>query len=176
MRSRNEKLSLLFREKNPQKHRKGINKLEVLGSSLFSAGRDGVVREWDLDNLSVKQVLDSHVHWVNDIQIDSERGLLFSASSDTNILIWNLNTRKGIPDCRIEQHKDYLQSIKYVQENHWLYAGGQDGHLVRWDVNQPDNPRFLRIHNTQGTSIWCIDTDRTGEVICATFSNKVKLT
>jgi hypothetical protein len=33
---------------------------------------------------------ENHIHWVNDMAVDTDRGLLFSASSDTYINIWKI--------------------------------------------------------------------------------------
>ena len=91
MRARTEKLSLLLRPTPSTEHQRGINRLLTQNSSLFSAGRDGIIRQWDQDSLSLSQIYDYHIHWVNDIQLDQERNLLFSASSDSSIMIWPIS-------------------------------------------------------------------------------------
>lgn len=72
-RPKQESLSLLFRERNAQYHMKGINRLASTQESLFTAGRDGIIREWDPtpDTPTLRHLYDGHTHWVNDLQIDS---------------------------------------------------------------------------------------------------------
>lgn len=117
MRSRNERVSLLIRERLPSAHHKGVNCLEIYNDTLFTGGRDGLIHRWDLSSPSptLLQSFDGHVHWVNALQSDKSRNLLFSASSDTNILIWKLpedDTASIVtPFHVINNHKDYLQVI-----------------------------------------------------------------
>ena len=54
-----------------------------------------------------------------------------------------------------------------------LYSGGQDGHLMRWDLNRLDEISSGRVLQTHGQSIWSIDCDESGNLILASFCNKV---
>ena len=116
MRSR-DRVSLLFRERLPSAHHKGVNCLEIYNDSLITGGRDGLIHRWDLTQTqpALLNTFDGHVHWVNALQTDKTRNLLFSGSSDTNILIWKLpedNLKQVvIPFHVISNHKDYLQVI-----------------------------------------------------------------
>ncbi|CAG9315333.1 WDR48 [Blepharisma stoltei] len=173
MKTRSKNISVLFRDGISQSHIKGVNRLQAFENHLFSAGRDGIVRQYDLNTLEIEHAYDRHIHWVSDIQIDATLGLLFSSSYDSTIAIWSLQSSEFATDPIriIENHKDYIQTLKYIPSQRILYSGGQDYTLIRWEISNLDQIRSIKVLNTNGNSIWCIDADETGELIGMTFSN-----
>lgn len=70
----------------------------------------------------------------------------------------------------LPSHIDYLQDICYRGTS--ILSGGQDGYLLRWDLEKPDATLFNRVHNTSGVSIWSIDADMSGNVVGLGLSTK----
>ena len=81
------------------KHRSGINALAISAEqALYSAGRDGVVRCWDVGPHSASEpqqvaALDGHTDWVNAV-VMAGKDAVVSASSDTTIVVWGSAARR----------------------------------------------------------------------------------
>lgn len=65
-------ISFVIRDEEERKHRAGINSLQLDAKQgiLYSAGRDGIIRQWDVrDNVEATYLrsLEHHTDWVNDI-------------------------------------------------------------------------------------------------------------
>eukprot|EP00953_Heterococcus_sp_UTEX-ZZ885_P006473 3961-Heterococcus_DN1.PRE.4 len=80
-------------------HRFGVNKLLTLrnGTELLSAGRDGIIRRWDVAASRQQQQqqpqctakLEGHTDWVTDIAVAHDR-VLISCSNDGSLKLWDL--------------------------------------------------------------------------------------
>eukprot|EP00730_Choanoeca_flexa_P018335 TRINITY_DN8907_c0_g1_i6.p1 TRINITY_DN8907_c0_g1~~TRINITY_DN8907_c0_g1_i6.p1 ORF type:complete len:138 (+),score=19.22 TRINITY_DN8907_c0_g1_i6:223-636(+) len=94
------RISYILRELEVEdQHRFGINDLAVSqdGSKLFSAGRDGIARQWNVSNRSNVQYhsqYNNHVDWINAVALCEDIGFLVTASSDSTLKVWTLN--KGL--------------------------------------------------------------------------------
>ena len=129
MKDSSKSLLVIFREKLPNMHQKGVNRIKSHNESLYTAGRDGIIRQWNMRSLSLENCYTNHVHWVNDIELSDS--LLFSASSDSRILVWNRNHEDLHPKPAesILAHKDYIHSLKLIGDS--LYSAGEDGVVIK---------------------------------------------
>jgi WD40 repeat protein len=110
-RNKSETVSILLRDVDPSIPVKGVNCLAQLDSQwLFTGGRDGIVRQYHLPTLAYQKHYEHHIHWVNDLAIDPERQIMFSASSDTSVNIWKID--EGLVHS-LTSHIDYLQALCY---------------------------------------------------------------
>lgn len=153
---------MIFRENPLNLHQKGINRLQLTANSLVTGCRDGIVRQWDLDSLSLEFSYNGHTHWVNDIEISDS--FLFSASSDSRILVWQLQDPSSEPISSILIHKDYIHSIKLFENS--LFSAGEDGTIISTSLDYKSTKLF-----SSPISIWNIDC--TEHLIAAAFSSKV---
>lgn len=145
----------------PGGHRLGVNGLAVDadGSTLYSAGRDGVLCSWELNlkpfsssNPATKDVLDSparstgptkfrhqvqaHSHWINDIVLTANNSALVSASSDTTVRVWRPHSSAGEPPTSIGRHGDYAKCLATPSISaEWVASGGLDHKIYLWDLN-----------------------------------------
>lgn len=86
-------ISYVIRNKIEKYHRSGVNALQYdpLLKRLYTAGRDSIIRIWNLENSEDPyiQSMEHHTDWVNDIVLCSGGNNLISASSDNTVKVWN---------------------------------------------------------------------------------------
>jgi F-box/WD-40 domain protein MET30 len=89
-------------------HSRGIIGVHLAGNLLASGSADGNIAVHDL--ASVKRViLTGHTDWVNHVKIDPESRTLFSASDDTTVKLWDLDTNTCIKT--FEGHAGQVQQV-----------------------------------------------------------------
>ncbi|KAF2483049.1 hypothetical protein BDY17DRAFT_140276 [Neohortaea acidophila] len=138
-------------------HRLGVNGLAVdsQNSILYSGGRDGVICAWDL-NLdlthasipdfdtklpapqpsSVRQQVQAHTHWINDVALVQSNQALVSASSDITVKIWRPGAADRLPPQTLGLHTDYVKVLAAPsQTSDWIASGGLDRKVHLWDLN-----------------------------------------
>ncbi|KAL4785540.1 hypothetical protein BJX76DRAFT_176682 [Aspergillus varians] len=135
----------------PAGHRLGINGLAIdpENSTLYSAGRDGVICSWDLDLPSLssssaskygptkfRNQVQAHTHWINDIVLTQNNSALVSASSDTTVRLWRPHSESpDIPE-PIGKHTDYVKSLASPgSHSTWVASGGLDHKVNLWDLS-----------------------------------------
>ncbi|KAJ2801736.1 hypothetical protein H4R20_003560, partial [Coemansia guatemalensis] len=161
-------------DSHPQGHTLGVNALALSlqpgqvaeeGGILFSGGRDGMVKAWDL-HLPMRKAgealgssndtawaVDRHrarqrrpqttlrasraVHsdWVNDIVVANAGQTVISASSDQAVRAWS----PFRPDERAQAvgaHADYVKALAYSEHREMAISGGLDRQIKLWDVGQ----------------------------------------
>ena len=57
--------------------------------TLFTAGRDSVIRKWAPNTAKESSSMEHHTDWVNDIVLCEGGEYLISASSDQSLKVWN---------------------------------------------------------------------------------------
>lgn len=140
----------------------------MTGGLLFSGGRDGVVKAWDL-NIPVRQqgekeassawAIDRrkvrhsnstthttlresqimHSDWVNDIVVVGDGSTVISASSDQTVRSWSPFNTDQQP-CTIGAHLDYVKALAYSPHRQMVISGGLDRKIKLWDVGQAPQP------------------------------------
>lgn len=153
---RDERVSYILRAPETQ-HRFGISSMTLAENHLYTAGRDGTVRAWQIpysDNSAVAAVptdatarnsstvgpshakhirtFDEHVDWVNDVVLVKQYDRLISCSSDTTIKVWNATDSKKSLRTLVE-HSDYVKALALVQ-NGGVASGSLDGRVLVWDL------------------------------------------
>ncbi|KAL3077586.1 hypothetical protein niasHT_033696 [Heterodera trifolii] len=123
------------------RHRGFVNALQFdpTTRSLFSAGSDSVIRQWDTSapsgSAAFLRSLEHHCDWVNDIVLCSDGTRLISASSDTTVKVWHTR-RNGACLSTLKTHKDCVRCLAYARWPTELVASaGLDKCIYLWDVN-----------------------------------------
>ncbi|KAG8182664.1 hypothetical protein JTE90_019689 [Oedothorax gibbosus] len=130
-------VSFVIRDEVEKYHRSGVNSLQYdsyLGR-LYSAGRDSIIRIWNVRNLKEPYVqsMEHHTDWVNDIVLCCGGKNLISASSDTTVKVWNAH--KGFCMSTLRTHKDYVKALAYAKDREQVASAGLDRAIFLWDVN-----------------------------------------
>eukprot|EP00698_Gefionella_okellyi_P025498 TRINITY_DN9365_c0_g1_i1.p1 TRINITY_DN9365_c0_g1~~TRINITY_DN9365_c0_g1_i1.p1 ORF type:complete len:689 (+),score=148.96 TRINITY_DN9365_c0_g1_i1:86-2152(+) len=133
-------------------HRSGVNAVAQLDNLLYTASRDGTVREWTPDGRSMRHLrcFEGHADWINDIAIDPTSRTLITASSDTTVKLWSLN--EGSESHTLRKHTDYVKTIAFAPLTHQLASAGLDNNVYIWDLQQIDEPVVAKAHKD---SVYC---------------------
>ncbi|KAF8790016.1 WD repeat-containing protein 48 [Argiope bruennichi] len=130
-------VSFVIRDEVEKYHRSGVNSLQYDGylGRLYSAGRDSIIRIWNVRNLKDPyiQSMEHHTDWVNDIVLCCGGKNLISASSDTTVKVWNAH--KGFCMSTLRTHKDYVKALAYAKDREQVASAGLDRAIFLWDVN-----------------------------------------
>ncbi|XP_035231872.1 WD repeat-containing protein 48-like isoform X1 [Stegodyphus dumicola] len=130
-------VSFVIRDEVEKYHRSGVNSLQFDGylGRLYSAGRDSIIRIWNVRNLKEPyiQSMEHHTDWVNDIVLCCGGKNLISASSDTTVKVWNAH--KGFCMSTLRTHKDYVKALAYAKDREQVASAGLDRAIFLWDVN-----------------------------------------
>ncbi|KAJ1962274.1 hypothetical protein GGI12_002746 [Dipsacomyces acuminosporus] len=156
----------------PQGHVLGVNALALsfqgadaidsasaTGGVLFSGGRDGVVKAWNLNfplkhnaeeaswsidrhkakhknsktSLRASRVV--HADWVNDLVVVNNGDTVISASSDQTVRAWSPYREDERPQA-IGSHMDYVKALAYSEHRQTVISGGLDRKIKLWDIGQ----------------------------------------
>ncbi|CAM9547553.1 WD repeat-containing protein 48 [Petromyzon marinus] len=131
-------VSYVIRDEVERYNRSGVNALQLDHSlnRLFTAGRDSIVRIWNVSQHKQDPFIASmehHTDWVNDVVLCCNGRTLISASSDTTVKVWNAH--KGFCMSTLRTHKDYVKALAYAKDKEQVASAGLDRQIFLWDVN-----------------------------------------
>lgn len=174
-------VTYVIRDEVEKYHRSGINALQFDYhlDRLYSAGRDSIIRIWDIRNNKdhYYQSLEHHTDWCNDIVICCNGKYLISASSDTTVKVWNVH--KGFCMSTLRTHKDYVKTLAYAKDREQVASAGLDKAIFLWDINTLTS--LTSYNNTVTTSslvgnkdsIYSLAMNPSGSIIVSGSTDKV---
>ncbi|CAD5211516.1 unnamed protein product [Bursaphelenchus okinawaensis] len=78
--------------------------------------------------------LSAHTGAITDLAWDSTRQLLFSASTDTLVIMWDIGGKQG--QCyELNGHDSKLSAVVLGANKNKLFSVDETGHLMCWDLN-----------------------------------------
>ncbi|CAM9611059.1 unnamed protein product [Phaeothamnion confervicola] len=106
------------------------------GVLLAIAGFRGFVKLLRLARHEVAVTLPGHGNAVNDLRFHPvDPGLLFSASKDESVRLWNVRTRTCVAIFAGDRgHRDEVLSIDVHMLGHWLVSSGMDNTVKLWSL------------------------------------------
>ncbi|KAL8938388.1 MAG: hypothetical protein Q9216_003927 [Gyalolechia sp. 2 TL-2023] len=130
---------------------RGITKLIDFGSAAvfrYSGGRDGLICAWtsDADDRdehvdtpapsTLRNQIQAHTHWVNDILLAQSQAALVSASSDVSVKVWRPHAEERQIPTTIGLHSDYVKCLASPgSHSDWVASGGLDHKIRVWDLH-----------------------------------------
>ena len=85
---------------------------------------------------SLRQQVQAHTHWINDIALADDNNALVSASSDITVKVWRPSAQDPLPPQSIGIHTDYIKRLASPGRNaNWIASGGLDRKICLWDLN-----------------------------------------
>jgi F-box/WD-40 domain protein 7 len=108
-------------------HSKAVKSLVLHKGVLFSAGSDGAIKEWDIENQKVVNEAKDKGE-INSICIQDN--LIFSGSNDKTVKIWDAKSYKCI--ATLSSHTRAVKCL-YVLGN-YLFSGSNDQQILVWSL------------------------------------------
>ncbi|KAK9467994.1 WD40-repeat-containing domain protein [Lipomyces arxii] len=71
--------------------------------------------------------------------------LLLSASRDSTVKVWDLDTRLLLATLR--GHRGSVLCLQFDQASNFVVSGGADGRLIIWDLEQREQVRSIQAHS-----------------------------
>ncbi|XP_022083499.1 WD repeat-containing protein 48-like [Acanthaster planci] len=174
-------VTFVIRDEVERQHRSGVNGLQYdpAINKLYSAGRDSIIRIWNLHNPRdpYQLSMEHHTDWVNDIVLCCEGKTLISASSDTTVKVWNAH--KGFCMSTLRTHKDYVKALAYAKDREHVASAGLDKQIFLWDVRTltaltaTNNTVTTSSLNGQKDSIYSLAMNQSGSVVISGSTEKV---
>lgn len=126
-------------------------KFSKFGEYVFTAGEDINVNMWDWKKNKLVRKFKHHKYKINNIAINSTNSLIASASNDSKVNIWNINSGKKIASLQLPDSDAPAQNIafhptldriiatyyKNFTDSTRLYTKEiVEGKLIMWDINK----------------------------------------
>lgn len=115
-------------------HKEPLYTLERLDDQRFlSAGGDGMVVLWDLENVDVGQMIVKVLASIYAIEFNTTKNLLVVGQNFSGIHIIDVESKKELSS--VELTKAYIFDIQSTEE--WIIVGTGDGELILldWELN-----------------------------------------
>ncbi len=150
-------------------HSEGIEDIVIndTGDTAYTAGKDKMIRIFDLINMEEKGVLGEHEERVNTLFIDEN--ILVSGDFNGIMKIWDISNKTLLKS--IEAHKMSIESI-YVS-NMDIITGSRDNTIKIWNKND-----YILKSTLEGHGYWVnyidFSTDRKF-MVTADWDNSVEL-
>ncbi|MCC7298176.1 MAG: WD40 repeat domain-containing protein [Bacteroidia bacterium] len=119
------------------------------GKSLYVASNKGTI-----DNISFKGAVirsfTGHSDEVNYLELSPDKKTMATASSDKNIIIWDLVSGKEVK--KLTGHTWKVTSLNYSVDGKYLVSSCNDGNTMVWDI---DAGKSVATLNAMGTNARC---------------------
>lgn len=102
------------------------------GDLLFTGSTDGLIRIYDINNLSFVDTLYGHKGPASSIAISDNGKLLASGSWQNEIIIWDLETLSMLHYIKTQENSAY--SLKFMSNDTLLFSAGGNSINI-WDIN-----------------------------------------
>lgn len=144
----------------------------------------------------LKYNLIGHTDWINDIDISSKHNLLFSASNDNSIqifdlnrititkeeeendgIVFNKNVNNLFPVIKLnELHCDYVTCLEYNNSSNTLFSGGLDSNICFINIDKITKySRNILAHVEDEKSIYSLSCSENGQLVAISAYQNVSL-
>ncbi len=118
---------------NKSFHEQGVYDLLVFEKTLYTAGGDGKLGVWDLENREVKESIQLSHQRLRSLRLSPDKEMFAIGSSDHSIYLIHRSSGKLI-DVIEAAHENSVFTLEFSAEGQFLYSGGRDAHLKAWDL------------------------------------------
>jgi len=115
-------------------------------STFFSAGSDGQVLKWDINDPEKKYTVVIDNELVNRIIDVSNDGKWLACGTDgMGIQLFNINGPPGQQPVTLSGHTNRIRALNFMPDNQHFLTGGLDNQILIWNVNSRDNKVFTTV-------------------------------
>ncbi|KAJ8019859.1 NACHT domain- and WD repeat-containing protein 1 [Holothuria leucospilota] len=146
--------------KSVKEHRKEITCFATYnqGDVLIAGSLDDRLSIWRLDQEEFLNKLDGHSSWIADVAaIEDQDGgcMIFSASNDKSVVLWN-------PDAHLvytkERHLKQPDCLVVSRDGHTIFSGSMDGTIKCWDFSSARC--MFSLEGMVANSLLLVDSDK----------------
>ncbi len=102
------------------------------GKFLLSAGRDRLLRLWDLQTRKQVRVFQGHTASVRCVAFSPDGKRAVSGGDDRSVRVWDVAS--GEENAALIGHTEAVTSIAWAQDGQRILSGSRDGTMRWWDV------------------------------------------
>jgi len=126
------------------------------GKTLFSAGTDGTIREWEVPAGQLRRVLGGRRGELRALALAPNGLVLAAGGKDGQISMWDLSANKELWSAKA--HVEAITSIAFAEEGRSLVSAGQDGLVRVLDVSNGSEVRCL-VKQESGAVVTAVSPD-----------------
>jgi platelet-activating factor acetylhydrolase IB subunit alpha len=120
-------LLLTSKNRNPEEEKRGKNP-----EFVASAGRDKIIRIWDVLSASCMMMIRGHDNWVKTVLFHPSGKYLISCSDDKSIRIWDLASGSSSKKL-LDSHSHFILTIALNSRYPLLASGSVDKSIKIWE-------------------------------------------
>lgn len=122
-----------YRKINTMLHPDWVNAIVFSpdGQLLFTAGRDGIARLFDINGKELLQ-LATHQGEIADVAFSGIGNILLTGSWDGTAKLWN---RSGVLLYTLDAHQDRILSVQFSENTNKILTTSRDKTAMLWDIN-----------------------------------------
>jgi len=110
---------------------------------MVSAGRDKVVKVWDMANFTSKHNLKGHASYINAVTVSPDGSLCASGGKDGVAMLWDLHEGKNLSSLDAGGE---IYALCFSPNRYWL-CGAVGSTIKVWDLETKDEIYQLTIGN-----------------------------
>uniref|UniRef100_A0A3B0N8J7 Pre-mRNA-processing factor 17 n=1 Tax=Theileria annulata TaxID=5874 RepID=A0A3B0N8J7_THEAN len=135
-----------------------IEFLPVTGNVLLSCGMDGFVKVWDINSHKCLRNYKGHAKGVRDVSFIENGNKFYSASFDSNVILWDTEYGKVIGVYKIEKTPYCL--TPYPLDDNVFLVGGDSNKIMQMDARSGEMVLEYSEHMGCVNTITFIDNNR----------------
>jgi len=102
-------------------------------AKLYSSSSDGTVRIWDVERSECIRIIQPKTK--TPIDGLAVHGVIATGSQDGFVRLWDERDGGDEPKRVIEGHTGFVLSVIFSRDGNYLYSGGKDKEIKRWELN-----------------------------------------
>ncbi|KAH9807578.1 hypothetical protein DFH28DRAFT_1004490 [Melampsora americana] len=124
---------------------------------------------------TLRQCVQSHTDWCNDIVLCNHNQTLISASSDRTLKAWSPHSpHLALSPITIGSHSDYVKCLAHSRQARWVASGGLDCKIKVWDIHEGRlHPVVNFPEEDINSSIYSLATVPSGSILAAGSPSRV---